>query len=101
MRSGTEARQVLESSRRNGGRPDAVLLDLALPDVEGVELGRELVSDPDAPPIILVSAASDQVIREAMAATRTVAAFRKPFLMEELLAVLGDLLQVGRHTELA
>jgi len=36
-------------------RPDVVLLDVHLPDVDGFEVARTLYEDPDPPAIILIS----------------------------------------------
>jgi DNA-binding NarL/FixJ family response regulator len=36
-------------------RPDVVLLDVHLPDVDGFEVARSLYEDPDPPAIILIS----------------------------------------------
>jgi CheY-like chemotaxis protein len=40
-------------------RPDAVLLDVMLPDGDGVALARELVSLPWAPRVLLTSSSAD------------------------------------------
>ena len=39
-------------------RPDAVLLDVMLPDDSGVDVARELARDPDSPRIVLTSSRS-------------------------------------------
>jgi DNA-binding NarL/FixJ family response regulator len=46
-------------------RPDVVLLDIQLPDVDGCELCRVLVAEPEAPRIVLISSrdASDYGVR--------------------------------------
>jgi DNA-binding NarL/FixJ family response regulator len=36
-------------------RPDVVLLDVHLPDVDGFEVARQLAAQPDAPAVVLVS----------------------------------------------
>jgi DNA-binding NarL/FixJ family response regulator len=36
-------------------RPDVVLLDVHLPDVDGFEVARRLADEPDAPAVVLVS----------------------------------------------
>jgi DNA-binding NarL/FixJ family response regulator len=36
-------------------RPDVVLLDVHLPDVDGFEVARRLAGEPDAPVVVLVS----------------------------------------------
>ncbi|MBA7662836.1 Transcriptional regulatory protein KdpE [subsurface metagenome] len=36
--------------------PDAVLLDINLPDVDGIKLLEDIVALPDAPPVIMLTA---------------------------------------------
>lgn len=91
-RSLFEARAVLGS---DADRPDAVLLDLHLPDGSGVELLRELRSRPATaklPVMVLTAEGEERVLAEAQrlgAATVT-----KPFsptkLSELVATMLGD-----------
>ncbi len=91
-RSLFEARAVLLS---DADRPDAILLDLHLPDGSGVDLLRELRSRPTTgtlPIIILTAEGEERVLQEARslgAATVT-----KPFspskLAAQVAALLGD-----------
>jgi DNA-binding NarL/FixJ family response regulator len=48
-------------------RPDVVLLDIQLPDMDGCELCRALAAEPEAPRIVLISSrdASDYGVRLA------------------------------------
>jgi DNA-binding response OmpR family regulator len=65
-------------------RPDLILLDLRLPDMNGVELARELrKSRRSIPPVILLSADSPQVLEDA-ASSVGAEAVRKPFDFDEL-----------------
>ena len=36
-------------------RPDAVLLDVQLPGIDGFDVARRLAADPDPPPVVLTS----------------------------------------------
>jgi CheY-like chemotaxis protein len=64
--------------------PDLILLDLRLPDMNGVEVVRELQENlPEVPPVIFISADPPQTLKEA---ARSVGAtsVRKPFEFDEL-----------------
>jgi DNA-binding NarL/FixJ family response regulator len=84
----SSARQLLESQgfevvgeAGDGGaaiaavrelRPDVVLLDIQLPDMDGFEVARRLADEPNAPMVVLTSirAASDYGSRLRTAAAR-------------------------------
>jgi DNA-binding response OmpR family regulator len=101
-RDAAEAHEALECARRSGGHlPDAVLLDLELPGISGIEFGRELMNLSIALPIIVISAASESAIRQAVREIRAVAGFRKPFSMNEVLSTLGQLFATEHQADLA
>jgi DNA-binding response OmpR family regulator len=80
--------------------PDCVLLDLMLPDVSGLELLRQIREKSvfDAMPIIILSALADpDTIRKGLAlgADRYLT---KPYLANNLIRVIFDLLKQGRST---
>ncbi len=77
--------------------PDAILLDLHLPDMPGTEVLRELKANPgtaDIPVIVLsADASADQVKRLLEAGAR--AYLTKPFDLAEFLTVTDSILQAG------
>jgi len=76
-------------------RPDLILLDLNLPDVDGLELLRELQRDPDCAsiPVVVVSAdATPARIEDALAAGAR-RYMTKPLNLGSFLGMLDDLLQ--------
>jgi two-component system, OmpR family, KDP operon response regulator KdpE len=83
VRSATNAKEALAAAA--AGRPDIVILDLALPDGSGVEVSRELRRW-TAVPIIVLSVVEDE--REKVAALDAGADdyVTKPFGIDELLA---------------
>jgi CheY-like chemotaxis protein len=76
---------------------DVVLLDIAMPDIDGIELCRRIKGDPKTRelPVVIVSARpGEDVIRRAKAAGAD-DFIRKPFENDELIA------QIRRHSGIA
>jgi two-component system, OmpR family, KDP operon response regulator KdpE len=86
---------LAEAARRP---PDAVLLDLGLPDVDGTEVIRELRTWSTAPVIVLSGRASSGDKIDALDAGAD-DYVTKPFSMEELLARLRAALRRDAHRE--
>ena len=87
---GVAAIQVLDSIQRLGQRPpDFVLLDLNLPNTNILSLAHQLRVHPITCPIVLVSATSPQILDSTATEIGAVAAVRKPFGMDKLLAIFG------------
>ncbi|KIL35996.1 LuxR family transcriptional regulator [Cohnella kolymensis] len=67
--SGKDAVEALQSGRFDGGMPQLVLMDLMMPDMDGVETTRALLEKyPDLRIIILTSFLEDDKIVEAIEA---------------------------------
>ena len=75
------ARELLSSER-----PDLVLLDLGLPDVDGVDLCREIASRSSAPRILMLTARTDEIDVVVGLDAGAVDYIAKPFRLAELLA---------------
>jgi CheY-like chemotaxis protein len=74
--------------------PDAVVLDVMMPKMDGLEVARRLKSDPDTEgiPIILLSAKAQQADIQAGTATGAEEYLTKPFDPLELLQRVGELI---------
>lgn len=75
--------------------PDLVILDVNLPDLDGIEVCRRLRRQDGRVPVLFLTAATDARRREAMAAGGT-AFLEKPFDVDELLDLIERLL-AERH----
>ncbi len=78
-------------------QPELVLLDIAMPEMDGIEVTRRLKADPATRslPIIVVSAKNDKATIAAAYAAGAAEFTLKPFNNEDLLRKVGDLL--GGH----
>ena len=74
--------------------PDAVVLDVMMPKMDGLEVARRLKDDPDTQgiPIILLSAKAQQADIQAGTATGAEDYLTKPFDPLELLQRVGALI---------
>ena len=82
----TSAAAALEQVQQ--GRPDLVLLDIAMPDRDGIDLCKELKSDPRTAevPVFVVSARPGKDVVERAVAAGAEEFIRKPFENAELIS---------------
>jgi CheY-like chemotaxis protein len=73
-------------------RFDAVLVDLAMPELDGVQVGSAIRALRPSVPLLLVSGFGADLAAEHLAALRPAAFLRKPYGREQLAAALGRLL---------
>jgi CheY-like chemotaxis protein len=99
--TGAEGLAYLEEAAHPAGLPDAVLLDLRLPDVDGWEVLATLDDRGLLPslPVIVGSADADPEARRRAEATGCRAYLVKPFEPEELLAILRTVEERGRTND--
>ena len=88
-RTGDEALEEFSLART---RPGLVLLDLGLPDMSGVQFGTRLQAHA-RPPLILITADTQEVLDDAAARLRATAALRKPFDVDDLLKTVRETLE--------
>ena len=91
-----DGRQALEHFRKQA--PDCVILDLMMPNMDGLETAREILKISDAPIIFLTarSAETDRVVGLELGADDYVV---KPFSPRELVARVRAVLRRGRRHE--
>lgn len=82
-----DARNVLA-----GTRPDLVILDLLLPEVNGMAVLEELHRQADPPPVVILTADIQVTTRERCLELGAKAFLKKPLNMEDLKTTLQGLL---------
>jgi two-component system OmpR family response regulator len=74
---------------------DAVILDVGLPGISGLEVLREIRAVHAEVPIIVVTGRDDPAVRKACLAAGATAFLTKPFAIEELRQVVRTSLKSG------
>lgn len=74
-------------------RPVLVITDIVMPDVEGIEVIRALRQEAPTIPILAISGSGHPVYLRAATGLGATTALAKPFRADELLSVVGQLLQ--------
>lgn len=90
---------ALREARR--ARPDAIILDLMLPQIDGLEVCRRVRADSDVP-ILMLTAKSEEIDKVVGLELGADDYLTKPFGMRELMARLRALLRrsgAGRNVE--
>lgn len=70
------------------GRTDCLVLDIDLPGMSGIELGRRLSITGSGLPIIYITGMDDEATRKEAAGVGCVAYLPKPFLAEHLISAI-------------
>lgn len=96
VRVARDAVQALRTLRDS--RPDLILLDVMMPEVDGLTLLRMLRTDPDWPriPVVVVSARATEADRQAALQAGADGFLAKPFTAQEMRAVLRRHLSLPR-----
>ena len=69
--------------------PRCLILDLQLPDINGLDLLRELISRDKSMPTIIITGHGDDEFESSAVPQNAVAYFQKPFNTSQLLDVLS------------
>ena len=73
--------------------PVLVITDIVMPDMEGIEMIRELRQEAPTVPILAISGSGTPLYLRAATTLGATAALAKPFEIAELLTVVGRLLE--------
>ena len=82
-----------------GGTPDAVILDVLMPQIDGLEVCRRIRRDGNSVPVLMLTARAEVESRVAGLDAGADDYLPKPFALEELLARLRALLRRSGGTD--
>ena len=91
VREAADGRAGIELFRQ--ARPALVITDIVMPDMEGIELIRELRREAPTLQILAISGGGPPVFLRAATALGATAALEKPFAADQLLSVVENLLE--------
>jgi len=105
MGLGTQGYQTIDAANATAAldllaeKPDLVILDLGLPDMQGLELLRQIRAQRDDLPIVVLSSRGDEVTKVEALDLGADDYVTKPFGMEELLARIRAALRHQLQTQ--
>jgi len=86
-------------AKLNGGAPDAVILDVLMPTIDGLEVCRRIRREGNSVPVLMLTARAEVESRVAGLDAGADDYLPKPFALEELLARLRALLRRSGGTD--
>jgi two-component system, OmpR family, response regulator MprA len=86
-------------ARLNGGNPDALILDVLMPTIDGLEVCRRIRREGNSVPVLMLTARAEVESRVAGLDAGADDYLPKPFALEELLARLRALLRRSGGTD--
>jgi CheY-like chemotaxis protein len=91
-----DGRAALEVFREHADSIRCVLLDLAMPKMDGPETFRHLVRVRDDVPVILSSGYTEEEVTKRFSGIGLAGFIQKPYVSAQLVAVLRGVLDTGR-----
>lgn len=77
-------------------RPDAVILDIKLPDTSGAEVLTRLRELDDSIPVVMLSGSDDEEMARSLLKAGAMDYIRKPFQFDQLVQAVGLAVEVGK-----
>jgi len=90
-----DAIYALQLAREYGARIAAVVTDVNMPDMEGLQLAHELAGILPGVPVVLSTGLVDDRVRAAVATARVASLLEKPFTKQSLAACLATVMDRG------
>jgi DNA-binding response OmpR family regulator len=82
-------------------RPDAVILDIRMPDVDGAQVLRDLRDLDDSIAVVMLSGADDENLARALLAAGAFDYVRKPFALDNLEQIVSLAVLLGKRKALS
>lgn len=98
--SGAEAVEAIEKARSENKPVELVILDLHMPEVDGLETARRINSQKDAPAIIMLSSSGIKINSEAARESGIKLFLTKPYRQNDLLDGIYETLGLNRRKNL-
>ena len=77
-------------------RPDAVILDIKLPDTTGAEVLARLQEHDDSIPVVMLSGSDDEDMARGLLKAGAIDYIRKPFQFDQLVQAVSLAVEVGK-----
>ncbi|MBM7555778.1 GGDEF domain-containing response regulator [Halanaerobacter jeridensis] len=99
--NGQEALNIIEQKQNSGEKIDLILLDIMLPDINGIEVCRQLKSKKivEGVPIIMVTGEEDETVLEQAFSAGAMDYIVKPFSQIELKARVKSALELRQERQ--
>ncbi|HME73367.1 MAG TPA: response regulator [Myxococcota bacterium] len=91
VHAASQGRDALEWLRSHTGPVAAALVDLAMPEMSGGDVARELQRIRPSTPILIMSGFREEIARGRLPGDLRIIFLRKPFTREQLAQTLRDL----------
>ncbi len=97
--NGMKALQKLDTIMKKGLPLDYVICDVRLPDIDGIKLLKVIKFNYPSLPVIIITGYGSEAVQWEVKDLQADAYLEKPFSMDDLARILGELTPAGRKAE--
>lgn len=91
--SASGGKSAVELFSKDPGSISLVILDVSMPEMDGIETAKRLKEIDPSVSLIMTSGSGDQLLRDAVRELGKVRSLTKPYSIEELSTAVGDVLE--------
>jgi CheY-like chemotaxis protein len=99
--NGMKGLQTLENFKKKGVPLECAVVDIRLPDIDGIKLLKVIKFNYPDTPVIIITGHGNEAIAEEVKAQKAEAYLEKPFTIEELTALLEEIPEAAAKKEAA